>query len=146
MNDVLQTALDCLKANGYKLTAKRKQLLTYLIDEKRYISAKDCYDYMEAYFPGISFDTIYRNLYDFVQLQMVDCSEWDGEKHYRYHCCQGHLHHHHHFICTSCGRVIELESCPLAEFQAALPGCQIEDHQIELYGKCSNCVKNKEES
>lgn len=138
-NEVLAKALSCLKDNGYKLTAKRQLLLKHLIDENRYVSAKECHEFMSKQYAGISFDTIYRNLADFVQLRMVDLSEWDGEKHYRYHCCNGKMDHHHHFVCTHCGRVIEIEHCPLDEFKSELPGYVIEDHRIELYGKCPDC-------
>lgn len=139
MNDVMSSVMECLKKNGYKITKKRQALLRYLIEEDRYVSAKQCYRFMVDQYSSLSYDTIYRNLSDFVQLNIVDCLEWDNEKHYRFHCHCGNLAHHHHFVCTHCGRVIELAHCPIEQLEREIPGCSVESHRIELYGRCPNC-------
>lgn len=139
IDDVMTAIVNCLRENGYKITRKRQLLLRYLISEDRYVSAKECYQFMIKQYASISYDTIYRNLFDFVQLRIVDCLEWDNEKHYHFHCQCGNLEHHHHFICTHCGRIIELEHCPVEQLSQDIPGCEIESHRIELYGRCPNC-------
>ena len=50
-------------------------------------------------FPQLSYDTIYRNLYTFVQLNILEETELNGEKLFRFRC-QNHGHHHH-FICEN---------------------------------------------
>ena len=40
---------------------------------------------MSAKYAGISYDTIYRNLSDFSELNILEETEFDGEKKYRFH-------------------------------------------------------------
>lgn len=53
--------------------------------------------------------------------------------------------HHHHFSCTECGRVYELEGC--ATVSAELPpGFTMTGHDVTLLGTCALCspkVKRK---
>jgi Fur family ferric uptake transcriptional regulator len=48
--------------------------------------------------------------------------------------------HHHHAICTKCGRV-EPTPCPVTEQPgvAAPPGFRVTSHEITLYGLCELC-------
>ncbi len=49
------------------------------------------------------------------------------------------LKHHHHFACTGCGRVFELDGCPYAGDKGVPRGFNVEGHEIILYGRCSGC-------
>ncbi len=137
----IDEALDKLKANGYKYTKKREELLNFMIKGDRYISAKDIYNFMSQKYSGISYDTIYRNLHDFVEIDLVEETELNGEKKFRFHCSIEGLGHHHHFICTVCGATREIHMCPMNFFEDQLTGCEIEGHRFEIYGKCENCAK-----
>ncbi|MGY3749439.1 Fur family transcriptional regulator [Vagococcus acidifermentans] len=142
MNTKLNDALAVLKKEGLKLTTKRKDILAYLFEENRYVSAKEVYDSLSATYTGMSYDTVYRNLHDFEQLSLIEVTELDGEKKFRFHCSYGDHHgHHHHFICTECGATREISLCPMDFFKEQLPGCVIEDHRFEILGKCEICAK-----
>ncbi len=136
----LKESMDILKDHGYKYTKKREQILQFLIDKDGYVAAKDVYDYLEMDYRGISYDTVYRNLHDFVELDLVEEMELNGEKKFRYHCCHGKIGHHHHFICTVCGQTKEIRMCPMDYFEEQLAGCQIEGHRFEIFGKCEKCA------
>jgi Fur family ferric uptake transcriptional regulator len=46
--------------------------------------------------------------------------------------------HHHHFSCTNCERVYELEGC--ATVNAKLPrGFKATGHDVTFYGTCARC-------
>lgn len=46
--------------------------------------------------------------------------------------------HHHHFSCSSCERVYELEGC--ATVNAKLPrGFKTTSHDVTFYGTCAQC-------
>ncbi len=46
--------------------------------------------------------------------------------------------HHHHFSCTACGRIFELEGC--ATIDAKLPrGFKASNHELTFYGTCASC-------
>lgn len=47
--------------------------------------------------------------------------------------------HHHHFHCSECGKVYELEGCGF-EFHAKLPkGFMAAAHELLLLGRCAAC-------
>lgn len=125
-----------LKEQGYKMTKKRKDILTFFTREDGYRTAKDVIQYMEETYPGISFDTVYRNLHLFHDINILETTELDGEKLFRISCTQ---HHHHHFICRECGKTKEINVCPMQEVASNLANYSIEDHKFEIYGRCPSC-------
>lgn len=132
----LDEALNKLKNAGYKHTNKRTMILEFFSKEGRYRTAKDLLTYMEPYYEGISFDTIYRNLHLFHELGILESTELDGEKHYQIRCAN---HHHHHFICRNCGATKRIQACPMNFIGEDLTGYAIEGHKFEVYGLCPAC-------
>ncbi|HIY57439.1 MAG TPA: transcriptional repressor [Candidatus Tetragenococcus pullicola] len=136
----IKDALELLKKNGLKYTKKREAMITYLAKSDRYVSASELHEYLSDTYPGLSYDTIYRNLHDFSQIDILEETELEGEMKFRFHCSlQGNNFHHHHFICRQCGKTKELTLCPMNFFQDQLPGCLIEGHRFEIYGLCESC-------
>ncbi|MEC1179978.1 Fur family transcriptional regulator [Metasolibacillus meyeri] len=133
----LTRALEILKDNGYKKTDKRELILKMFEETDKYLTARDLLDVLKKDFPGMSFDTIYRNLATFVELGILDETEMQGERNFRMHCESDH--HHHHFICRECGSVKELPLCPMELLGESLPNFEVEAHKFEVYGKCPDC-------
>ena len=55
-------------------------------------------------------------------------------------------HHHDHLICTKCGQILEFESRQMENLQveiAALHGFHMLQHKMEIYGLCSECLKER---
>ena len=56
-------------------------------------------------------------------------------------------HHHHHLVCWSCGTVVDIAAFPrleqalaeAARLAAAETGYEVEDHRIDLGGRCPSC-------
>ncbi|MGY4690320.1 Fur family transcriptional regulator [Salibacterium sp. K-3] len=131
-------ALLHLKEKGYKFTGKREQLLSVFAEEKRYLSAKEVLNALQHNYPNVSFDTVYRNLSLFEELDILEVTELEGEKRFRFRCSTNL--HHHHLICLDCGKTKQIHACPMdwlgnngdEEFQ-------VTGHKFEIYGYCEAC-------
>lgn len=132
----LQNAMEVLRKNGYKSTGRRKDISTFFEKADGYRTAKELHQFMEDKYEGISFDTVYRNLHLYDEMKILESTELNGEKHFRMKCA---THHHHHFICSRCGKTKEINICPMDEVENKLENYMIEDHKFEIYGLCPEC-------
>lgn len=48
--------------------------------------------------------------------------------------------HHHHFLCSECGRAFDIPGCLLGQAPVLADGHQISTHEVVLYGKCRGCA------
>lgn len=131
-----QEAISLLKKHGYKMTKRREDILTFFAKEDKYYTAKDLYAYMETNYPGISYDTVYRNLHLYHDLGILESTDLRAEKHFRMNCGD---QHHHHFICNACGKTKKVPICPMSEVERFLHVYQIDGHKFEVYGLCPTC-------
>src|SRR5690625_2187624 len=122
----LQKAVMLLQKRGYKMTNGRKDILHFFAKEDKYQTAKDLFDYMESIYTGISFHTVYRNLHLYHELEILESTDLNAEKHFRMNCGD---HHHHHFICNTCGKTKKLNICPMDDVEQLLTKYQINGHK-----------------
>jgi Fe2+ or Zn2+ uptake regulation protein len=58
----------------------------------------------------------------------------------------GKLHHHHHFTCSRCGGIFDLDEPVDARLDgrvAARTGFRVTHHRIEFYGLCGSCTRRE---
>lgn len=129
-----------LHGNGRYATRTRERVVHVLRKEQRYLTAHAIHDLLVERGVSISLSTVYRTLELLVGLSVATArSEESGETAYVYCTVQ----HHHHAVCRSCGRVEEVGCGPLERFAKDLhakQGFELEEHSIELYGRCANCT------
>lgn len=133
-------ALRLMKEKGFKYTEKRKQMLELFAGRDKYLTAKEVLEALRPAYPGLSVDTVYRNLSLFAVLGILEMTELSGEKRFRFACDA--RRHHHHFICTECGKTKEIDICPMERLATQLDGYEIADHKFEIYGTCPQCQKH----
>ncbi|WP_096434639.1 Fur family transcriptional regulator [Alteribacter populi] len=138
----IEQALKVMKDQGYKHTDKRADILTLFSNEKRYLAAKDVLQALQDTYTGLSFDTIYRNLSLFTELGILEETELEGEKKFRFACSTDD--HHHHLICVDCGKTKHVHNCPMDSFKESVDDFQIIGHKFEIYGYCSECEGKQE--
>jgi len=84
--------------------------------------------------------TVYRTLKLLVAEGSVHAISLPGEAP-RYEAAK--LKHHHHFQCTSCQRIYDVAGCPGNLRRLAPRGFTVVDHDLTLYGRCSDCGKRQ---
>src|SRR5699024_11970198 len=121
-------SIEIITKNQYKVTTRRETILDFFLKEDRYHTAKNLYDYMEESSPAISFDTVYRNLHLYPDLGILESTNLNAEKHFRINCG---TQHHHHFICSQCGKTKKINFCQMDDVHELLGNYQIEGHKFE---------------
>jgi Fur family transcriptional regulator, ferric uptake regulator len=102
-------------------------------------SAQEIHDLLVNSGESVGLATVYRTLQALTEGDEVDAlrSE-DGETVYR-RCSRSH---HHHLVCRSCGRTVEVEAPEMESWStriAAEHGFRETNHHLEIFGTCSSC-------
>lgn len=129
-------AIQLLKTKGYIVTDKREEILHFFETHNRYISVKEVIDFLKKTYPGLSYETVYRNLALFSELGILEETELEGEKRFQFSCNPDH--HHHHLICLNCGKSKTIDACPMTNIPA-FQDFNIVEHKFEIYGYCAEC-------
>ena len=102
-------------------------------------TAQQLHDELRRSGNSIGLTTVYRTLQALAETGNVDVIRTgDGEAAYR-RCSTGH---HHHLVCRSCGRAVEVSGPAVerwADAVAAEHGFREVSHDLEIFGTCSSC-------
>lgn len=129
--------LEIMSQNGWRITDQRRTLAQLFAENDAYMSPKDVYEHMRGYYPGVSFDTVYRNLRMMSEMGVLEQFYFlDGGLKFRGGCLASH---HHHLICTNCELTISLEYCPMDQSLKLPEDFQVLNHRFEIYGLCGEC-------
>ena len=118
-------------------TRQRKIILQELRSTREHPTAGEIYKMAKRRMPSIGFGTVYRNLgilRDSGRILELNCGEGN-----RY---DGYTGMHHHFICGSCRRVIDLAEPVFPGLDDRIArkfGCRVDYHRINFYGLCKLC-------
>jgi Fur family transcriptional regulator, ferric uptake regulator len=122
-------------------TARREAVRRALASSKGFRSAQDIFADLRADGSKIGLTTVYRALQALSDSGEVDVLRTDdGEAVYR--ACTTD-EHHHHLVCRTCGRTVEVEG-PVVERWAEAVGAEygfVEvTHTVEIFGTCPDCA------
>ena len=88
-------------------TKQKDAIRTQLADCDEFISAQDLHRSLQDSGMHIGLATVYRQLNSLAESGAVDTIRLNGQQLFR--LC-GDDAHHHHMVCTDCGRTVEIES------------------------------------
>lgn len=105
-----------------------------------FTSAQSLHARMRSEEETVGLATVYRTLQTLADNGEVDVLRTgDGEAVYRM-CSTGH---HHHLVCRSCGRTVEIEGPAVerwTEKVASEHGFSEVSHTLEVFGTCADCT------
>lgn len=141
---------DMLRKKGLKVTSQRMLVLKLMAERPgQHLAAEEIYDLARQKYPDIGLATVYRTVQVLVDLAIIDkVSLNDGLARYELGADHGSGHHHHHAICSRCGKIISFKGDLLDTLEQALldmSGFLVTDHEVKLHGYCRECRKAMEE-
>ncbi|KPL15852.1 ferric uptake regulation protein [candidate division WOR_3 bacterium SM1_77] len=134
---------------GYRMTIPRQAVLEVLSKTSDHLSAEDIYLSVHKKYPTVGLTTVYRTLELLERMGLVQKFDF-GDNRARFELSEGpgKPRHHHHLVCTSCGRIIDYTDYIAEELellQKTETGLsekyrfEIQSHIINFYGLCERC-------
>jgi Fur family ferric uptake transcriptional regulator len=127
-----------LEDQGQRMTRQRVLLAQYLESKEDSFSAEQ----IRADLPGVGRATIYRTLKILVDANVICKTQLpDGSPRYK----RDDPAHHHHVVCTTCGKVGEFRHPSvermLRAMQDDVPGTMV-GHRLEIFITCDVCLQS----
>ena len=132
-----------LREHGYKLTPQRHIVLKVIASSNDLLTPDAIHEKSRLEDPHIGRVTVYRTLEVLSKLSLVCRVHTEGRC--RSYMMKRPTEHHHHLVCSGCGKVIDFTNCSLADVERKLSqesGFEIKGHLLEFYGLCHDCVEN----
>lgn len=144
----LEKLKSSLKEKGYKLTPQRRAVLNMIIEsEGRHLTVEELYDLVKKECPEIGLATVYRTMQLLEELGVISRLDLNNDGCSRYELVhENEAHQHHHLICTSCNKVIEVEDDLLETLESSIEKeykFKIKNHSLKFYGLCTECTNEK---
>jgi Fe2+ or Zn2+ uptake regulation protein len=130
---------EALTTAGERVTLPRLEVARLVAAHAGHFTAAQLMDDAEASGEPIGRATIFRALDLFTSLGLVERVDLPDGNH-AFVACEAV--HHHHAICTNCGRSTDIDDGALADVLAGLgrqAGFRVAAHRLEVFGLCAAC-------
>jgi Fe2+ or Zn2+ uptake regulation protein len=127
-----------LGRRGMRLTDQRRLILTVVQATDSHPTAEWVHVAVRRRLPRVSLATVYRNLRLLARHGLL--AEIQGGPTIRF---DARVHRHHHFTCSACGRIFDLDEpvdSRLDARVAARTGFRVSHHRIDFFGRCGRCA------
>ena len=132
-----------LQRAGQRYTASRRAIVAALAAAPDPLSIPE----IVASRKDLALSSVYRNLAVLEESDVVHRIETSHDFK-RYELAEGLAEHHHHLICSGCGRVEDFTASPALERSteralstvAGRLGFRMQSHRIDLVGLCRTCA------
>jgi len=128
-----------LSQKGYRMTPQRLMILEAIEGASGHISAEEIYQDIRRRYPGLNISTVYRTLDLLKETGLVTETDM-GDGRGRFHSIG--QEHHHHLVCSKCGKVIDLDEEMLLPLSLALSekyDFSADLKHLAIFGRCQNC-------
>jgi Fur family ferric uptake transcriptional regulator len=130
-----------LRDAGHKITNARLTVLQVLEESGGHITSSEVLQRVDAVDSSIGRASVFRTLDLLTGLAIIRPTYINSSVTPTYVLLPDG--HHHHIICTNCGRTIEFDECGLEAMTADLEArmhLKITGHLLEFYGLCDQCL------
>ena len=130
---------ELLRAQGVRVTSQRLEVLEELRREPDDVTAQMLWRRLRDRGSQTGLATVYRALSLLNEKGVIDALSHHGTE-LCYRLCNDT--HHHHMVCSSCHRVVEVEQCGLEPWLADVASRHdfvATEHKIEITGICGSC-------
>ncbi len=132
--------VSALRKNGYKVTPQRSIIIGVITGSQEHLTPAALHERVLHEGSSIGLVTIYRTIEILTELGFI-CEMHTGGS------CRSYLmrrpaEHHHHLICSDCGKVIDFTDCHLDKLEHRLAqenSFKINSHLLEFLGQCCEC-------
>lgn len=142
-----------LQNSGFRLTTPRQMIIDIFASTMKHLSVEDIYLLVHKSYPNIGIATVYRTVELLVGMGAVAKFDF-GEHKSRYELSSefGSQRHHHHIVCTDCGRIVNYseriydETALMRETIKELSKkyhFDILRHHVQFFGICEKCKRGK---
>jgi Fur family ferric uptake transcriptional regulator len=134
-------AVDALDAAGYRLTGPRRALSSVMAGIDGPFTAARVVDEARDRGLRVGRATVFRTIDALERAGAIERLDLPNGEHAYVACAPAH---HHHVVCSACGRTAEVADGDLAALVGEIgrrTGYQIQEHRLELFGLCPDCVR-----
>ena len=131
---------DSLRVDGLKFTPQRVAVLEEIIKDLGHRECEDIYLDLKKKGHHVSRATVYRTMDILVKNGFARKMDI-GDGRFRYES-KVNSPHHDHFVCTSCGQIIEFFDQDIEDLQEKIAkqyNFKIQRHIHQLFGICKKC-------
>jgi len=141
-----KSIITALRRHGYKLTPQRRAVVHVITTSQDHLTPAAIFEKVKQHYPGIGLVTVYRTLKLLTELNFI-CELHTTDNFPSY--TAGTPQHHHHLVCSGCGKVVDFPSPRLIEHEVAElegrlsrdNGFRIDKHLLEFTGLCEPCQR-----
>jgi Fur family ferric uptake transcriptional regulator len=129
-----------LDAAGHNATDARREIAALVAAQAGHFTALDLLETARRERRPVARATVFRTLELLAQAGLIERLDLPNGEHAYVRCEPAH---HHHVVCTRCGRTVEIADCGLTAVAAAIKretGYEIDSHRTELFGTCPDCL------
>ena len=134
MSDI-DLVIERLELRGHRMTTSRRRVIDAVLAQPGHFTVDDVLRRVRR----VGRATVFRTMKLLLDLNIV-CRVLldDGTLHYRVSTGR----HHHHLVCTDCGRVEDFSQCDVESLVRDLQKAtqyEVQAHWLEVYGRCQSC-------